>query len=73
MAVPPYVPAVVLTLVVAVASDKLKRRGPFILMLLPITMIGMALHLNLRHFSWITIGYIIAIVAKVKLFMPPLL
>ncbi|KAJ8455309.1 hypothetical protein ONZ51_g12519 [Trametes cubensis] len=46
--VPPYVPAVVLTVVVAVASDRLKWRGPFILMFLPITMAG----------------YILAIVAK---------
>ncbi|KAH9918200.1 MFS general substrate transporter [Epithele typhae] len=38
--VPPYVPAVVLTVVVAVASDKLKWRGPFILMFLPICMAG---------------------------------
>ncbi|KAI0650303.1 MFS general substrate transporter [Trametes meyenii] len=36
--VPPYVPAVVLTVVVAVASDRLKWRGPFILIFLPITM-----------------------------------
>ncbi|OSC98925.1 MFS general substrate transporter [Trametes coccinea BRFM310] len=46
--VPPYVPAVVLTVVVAIASDRLKWRGPFILMFLPITMAG----------------YILAIVAK---------
>ncbi|KAI0796794.1 MFS general substrate transporter [Abortiporus biennis] len=46
--VPPYVPAVVLTVVVAIASDKLRLRGPFILIFLPITMIG----------------YIISIVAK---------
>ncbi|TBU32911.1 MFS general substrate transporter [Dichomitus squalens] len=38
--VPPYVPAVVLTVVVAVASDKLKWRGPFILMFLPISIAG---------------------------------
>ncbi|KAI0677109.1 MFS general substrate transporter [Trametes maxima] len=46
--VPPYVPAVVLTVVVAVASDRLRWRGPFILIFLPITMAG----------------YILAIVAK---------
>ncbi|KAI0080890.1 MFS general substrate transporter [Panus rudis PR-1116 ss-1] len=46
--VPPYVPAVVLTVVVAFAADKLKWRGPFILIFLPISMIG----------------YILAIVAK---------
>lgn len=38
--VPPYVPAVVLTVVVSIASDKLKWRGPFILIFLPIAMIG---------------------------------
>jgi len=46
--VPPYVPAVVLTVIVAVFSDRLKWRGPFILICLPLAMIG----------------YIIAITAK---------
>ncbi|EMD40831.1 hypothetical protein CERSUDRAFT_111415 [Gelatoporia subvermispora B] len=41
--VPPYVPAIVLTVVVAIASDKLKWRGPFILMFLPLTIAGYAL------------------------------
>ena len=55
--VPPYVPAVVLTgelvssrvdhviylhpVVVSVLSDRLKWRGPFILIFLPLTIIGM--------------------------------
>lgn len=38
--VPPYVPAAVLTVVVALLSDRYKMRGPFMLMLLPITIIG---------------------------------
>ncbi|KAI0723159.1 MFS general substrate transporter [Earliella scabrosa] len=38
--VPPYVPAVVMTVVVAIASDRLKWRGPFILMFLPINIAG---------------------------------
>lgn len=38
--VPPYVPAVVLTVLVSIAGDKLRWRGPFILIFLPITMIG---------------------------------
>ncbi|RDX55469.1 MFS general substrate transporter [Lentinus brumalis] len=38
--VPPYVPAVVLTVVVAILSDKLRWRGPFILIFLPISMAG---------------------------------
>ncbi|THH19789.1 hypothetical protein EW146_g1463 [Bondarzewia mesenterica] len=46
--VPPYVPAVVLTVVVAVISDRYKMRGPLILLCLPLTIIG----------------YIIAIAAK---------
>jgi len=46
--VPPYVPAVVLTVVVAVLSDRYKWRGPFILIVLPLAIIG----------------YIIIIVAK---------
>lgn len=38
--VPPYVPAAVLTVVVAYFSDRLKWRGPFILICLPMTIIG---------------------------------
>ncbi|KAI0952207.1 hypothetical protein AcV7_008085 [Taiwanofungus camphoratus] len=38
--VPPYVPATFLTVVVAVASDRLKWRGPFILICLPLAAIG---------------------------------
>jgi MFS family permease len=38
--VPPYVPATVLTVVVAILSDRLKWRGPFILICLPLAMIG---------------------------------
>ncbi|KAI0347207.1 MFS general substrate transporter [Trametopsis cervina] len=46
--VPPYVPAAVFTLVVAVLSDKLKWRGPFMLIFLPI--------------AWA--GYLLAVLAK---------
>ncbi|RDB22580.1 hypothetical protein Hypma_010216 [Hypsizygus marmoreus] len=46
--VPPYVPAVALTVIIAILSDRLKWRGPFILICLPLTIIG----------------YIIAITAK---------
>jgi hypothetical protein len=46
--VPPYVPATVLTVIVAVLSDRLKWRGPFILICLPLAIVG----------------YILAIVAK---------
>ncbi|KAF8165361.1 MFS general substrate transporter [Crassisporium funariophilum] len=38
--VPPYVPAAVLTVVVAFLSDRLKWRGPFILICLPFAIIG---------------------------------
>jgi len=38
--VPPYVPATVLTVVVAVLSDRLKWRGPFILICLPLAIAG---------------------------------
>ncbi|KAJ6599082.1 MFS general substrate transporter [Mycena vulgaris] len=38
--VPPYVPATVLTVVVAVLSDRLKWRGPFILICLPSAIAG---------------------------------
>jgi len=38
--VPPYVPAVVLTVVVAYFSDRWQWRGPFILICLPLAIIG---------------------------------
>ncbi|PPQ77772.1 hypothetical protein CVT25_011207 [Psilocybe cyanescens] len=38
--VPPYVPATVLTVIVAILSDRLKWRGPFILICLPLAFIG---------------------------------
>ncbi|KAF8897517.1 MFS general substrate transporter [Infundibulicybe gibba] len=38
--VPPYVPAAVLTIVIAFLSDRLKWRGPFILICLPFAIIG---------------------------------
>ncbi|KIY71431.1 MFS general substrate transporter [Cylindrobasidium torrendii FP15055 ss-10] len=38
--VPPYVPAAVMTVVVAILSDRFKWRGPFILMFLPISIAG---------------------------------
>jgi len=41
--VPPYVPATVLTVVVAFLSDRLKWRGPLVLICLPIAVIGYAL------------------------------
>lgn len=40
-AVPPYVPAAVFTVAVAILSDKVKMRGPFMLLFLPIAMAGM--------------------------------
>lgn len=40
--VPPYVPATVLTLVVAYLSDRLQWRGPFILLCLPLAIAGYA-------------------------------
>ncbi|TEB30252.1 MFS general substrate transporter [Coprinellus micaceus] len=47
--VPPYVPAAVMTVVVAIFSDRWKWRGPFVLICLPFSIIA---------------GYIIAITAK---------
>ncbi|ETW84041.1 major facilitator superfamily [Heterobasidion irregulare TC 32-1] len=38
--VPPYVPATVLTIVVAFAADRFKMRGPMILICLPLSIIG---------------------------------
>ncbi|KAJ7368288.1 MFS general substrate transporter [Mycena albidolilacea] len=38
--VPPYVPATVLTVIVAILSDRLKWRGPFILICLPFAIAG---------------------------------
>ncbi|KAH8105967.1 MFS general substrate transporter [Cristinia sonorae] len=47
--VPPYIPAVVLTVVVSIAADKLKWRGPFILIFLPISMIGYIVSIVARN------------------------
>lgn len=41
--VPPYVPAIILTVVVAFLSDRFKWRGPFVLICLPIAAIGYVL------------------------------
>ncbi|KAK0535393.1 hypothetical protein OC835_002377 [Tilletia horrida] len=40
LSVPPYVPAAVMCIIVAVAADKARMRVPFMLVLLPISMIG---------------------------------
>ncbi|KAM5540381.1 hypothetical protein V8D89_005839 [Ganoderma adspersum] len=47
--VPPYVPAVVFTVIVAIASDKLRWRGPFILIFLPITIVGYILAIAAKN------------------------
>ncbi|KAG6861601.1 hypothetical protein C0995_014508 [Termitomyces sp. Mi166 len=46
--VPPYVPAVILTVIVAVLSDRWSWRGPFILICLPFTAIGYILAITAR-------------------------
>ena len=67
--VPPYVPATVLTVVVAIVSDKIKLRGPFVLLFLPIAIVGWYLYLPspLSEAQSCSIGYIISIVARVGL------
>ncbi len=40
LTVPPYVPATVLVIIIAYLADKSRMRGPFILALLPLSMIG---------------------------------
>ncbi|KNZ78049.1 hypothetical protein J132_02341 [Termitomyces sp. J132] len=59
--VPPYVPAVVLTVVVAVLSDQWSLRGPFILICLPFTIIG---NDKSRDLTCLLSGYILAITAQ---------
>ncbi|KAA1466484.1 MFS transporter [Dentipellis sp. KUC8613] len=59
--VPPYVPATVLTIVVAYVADRYKIRGPLILLCLPMNIAGKSLlPLNRRLLT----GYILAISAK---------
>ena len=67
--VPPYVPATVLTVVVSIVSDKVKLRGPFVLLFLPIAIVGWYLYLPspLSEAQSCSIGYIISIVARVGL------
>ncbi|KAL9938391.1 hypothetical protein V8E36_003014 [Tilletia maclaganii] len=40
LSVPPYVPAAVMCIIVAIAADRARMRVPFMLVLLPISMIG---------------------------------
>ncbi|PWY99042.1 MFS transporter, partial [Testicularia cyperi] len=40
LTVPPYVPATAMVIIVAYLADKTRMRGPYILMLLPVSMIG---------------------------------
>ncbi|KAF8974760.1 MFS transporter [Flammula alnicola] len=47
--VPPYVPAAVLTVVIAFLSDRLKWRGPFILICLPFAIIGYILAITAEN------------------------
>jgi len=47
--VPPYVPAAVLTVFVAFLSDRLKWRGPFILICLPLSIIGYILAITAEN------------------------
>ena len=55
-------------MVVAIGADKLKWRGPFILLFLPLTMVGeYILFLSDSHTRLMSPeGYIVAIVAKVR-------
>ncbi|VDB90095.1 unnamed protein product [Peniophora sp. CBMAI 1063] len=47
--VPPYIPAVVLTVIVAYLSDRYRMRGPFMLILLPISMIGYIVSITAKN------------------------
>lgn len=47
--VPPYVPAVVLTVLVSIAADRLKWRGPFILMFMPLAIAGYILAIKAQN------------------------
>jgi len=60
--VPPYVPAALLTVVVAVLSDRLKWRGPFLLMCLPLAMIGyiLAITADNNHTRYIAVFFMAA-------------
>lgn len=40
LTVPPYIPATVLVIIIAYLADKTRMRGPFILALLPLSMVG---------------------------------
>ncbi|KAF7332187.1 MFS transporter [Mycena kentingensis (nom. inval.)] len=46
--VPPYAPATVLTVVVAFLSDRLRWRGPFILICLPLAIIGYIINITAK-------------------------
>jgi MFS-type transporter involved in bile tolerance (Atg22 family) len=67
--VPPFVPAAVLTVIVAVLSDRWKARGPFLLIFLPITAAGKFstyVFAEPQTLTGIITGYVLAIAAKVE-------
>ncbi|CAD6936363.1 unnamed protein product, partial [Tilletia controversa] len=49
LSVPPYVPAAVMCVIVAVAADRARMRVPFMLVLLPISMVGYAILLATKN------------------------
>ena len=62
--VPPYVPATVLTVVIAFLADKKKWRGPFILILMPLAIAGTSLPFPRKRtltYIFTLLGYALAI------------
>lgn len=49
LTVPPYIPATVLVIIIAYLADRTRLRGPYILALLPISMIGYVILLTTHH------------------------
>ena len=65
--VPPYVPSAILTVVVSILSDKLRWRGPLMLILLPVAAVGEYTECMVCLSTHeVVSGYIIAITAHVR-------
>lgn len=63
---PPYLPATVLSIGLSFLGDRIKWRGPLVLMIIPLAMIGESLHLERSTLAYSKLGYLILVVAHVR-------
>ena len=63
---PPYLPATVLSIGLSFLGDRIKWRGPLVLMIIPLAMTGESLHLERCILAYNKLGYLILVVAHVR-------